>query len=182
MVLAVAPLACGEDDSSQPIAVDIGDGGPADGSDGSSASAADSGARDSAGDMALPADTSAPDGSAAGAKMDAGVPDAPAKNDSGTPDGGDASVDLRLPSADGPVADGGACMPAVHPGTITFIDQATGQVRVENLANVPENLWWRTTPAGRIPVVTVISRITPGGRVEITLYGPCDQLLERTTS
>jgi hypothetical protein len=98
-----------------------------------------------------------------------------------------AGVDGRGPDGAG---DGGAeaggdgtsgvdCMPAVHPGTITFVNADTGESNVDPVEAVPDSVRWRTTAQGRVPVVKVVRR-SVGGQIEIALYGPCGQLLEVT--
>jgi hypothetical protein len=71
------------------------------------------------------------------------------------------------------------CMPAVHPGTVTFIDGDTGAVvAVTPIAELPESFRYVTTPAGRVPVVKAVKTTTRDGVVEINEYGPCGQWLQ----
>jgi hypothetical protein len=70
------------------------------------------------------------------------------------------------------------CMPAVHPGTVTFVDEDTGVTKVEDAATVPDSIKWHATSTGRVPVVKVVKHKLSSGQIELLLYGPCAQLLE----
>jgi len=65
------------------------------------------------------------------------------------------------------------CMPSVHPGTVTFVDEDTGVTTVDDAATVPDSIKWHDTAAGRVPVIKVVKRQMAPGRIELTLYGPC---------
>jgi hypothetical protein len=70
------------------------------------------------------------------------------------------------------------CMPAKHPGTVTLVNEATGEVKVETVTPQNEAMWWRETFDGRVPIVKSVYRKPDGGPAEIFLYGPCGQLVE----
>jgi hypothetical protein len=95
--------------------------------------------------------------------------------DSGTSDAGSDTGSAEVGSGDSVAAE---CMPATHPGTVTFIDEDTGVTTVDNADTVPDSIKWHDTKAGRVPVVKVVKHKLPSGVVELLLYGPCGQLLE----
>jgi hypothetical protein len=70
------------------------------------------------------------------------------------------------------------CMPATHPGTVTVVNEVTGQTTTKTLTSAEEPAYWANGDAGRVPVVKSVFRQADGGPAEIFLYGPCDQLLE----
>jgi hypothetical protein len=70
------------------------------------------------------------------------------------------------------------CMPSTHPGTLTMVNEVTGETKVVALTPDEEPRWWRNTPTGRVPVVKSVYLKTGSGQAEILLYGPCGQFLE----
>ncbi len=72
------------------------------------------------------------------------------------------------------------CMPKVHPGTITYVNADTGEVRVQPVDASNEGRHWVMTPEGRVPMVKCVFKRLDASTAEIKAYGPCDQLLEVT--
>jgi hypothetical protein len=103
---------------------------------------------------------------------------------SGAGDGAAADATGNRPGVDAAVVDGQGdalavdCMPSTHPGTVTFVDEDTGITTVDKADTVPDSIKWKETPQGRVPVVKVVKHKTTSGMTELSLYGPCGQLLE----
>ena len=71
-------------------------------------------------------------------------------------------------------------MPKVHPGTVTYVNGDTGEVRVQAVDPSNESRFWVMTAEGRIPIVKFVYRRLDDRTAEIKSFGPCDQLLEVT--
>ena len=103
-----------------------------------------------------------------------------------------SAADMAGGADAGPLADGATtgqgsdavavsdCMPKVHPGTVTYVNGDTGEVRVQPVDPSNESRFWVTTAEGRIPIVKVVFRRLDARTAEIKSFGPCDQLLEVT--
>ncbi len=102
------------------------------------------------------------------------VGDAAAPEDAGAPPDAAAASDGESGT------DARDCMPTVHPGTVTLLNETTGEVRTQAVTPDNEDSFWVNTPQGRVPVVKLVFRRLPGLAAEITSYGPCDQVLEVT--
>lgn len=68
-----------------------------------------------------------------------------------------------------------------HPGSIAFVDLATGATTLRSATEVPEAVAWCTTGGERVPVVRVESSDRGGAR-EIKRFGPDGSLLDVTMS
>ena len=66
-----------------------------------------------------------------------------------------------------------------HPGTIVFVDDASGTARTRSAAEVPETIAWATVDGERLPVVRVVA-ITVGPQRTLRSYGPDGRLLSST--
>lgn len=70
--------------------------------------------------------------------------------------------------------------PQIHPGTIHFVDQDTGEGRDQAIVGIPETIAWGTNAEGaRVPVVRIVSHMRGAQRV-IESYGSDGALLQRT--
>ena len=68
-----------------------------------------------------------------------------------------------------------------HPGTIEFVDGATGEVtRTEPASEVPEGIAYANGPDGTPQPVTRITTLTVGDRREIRQFGADGTLLRST--
>ena len=87
-------------------------------------------------------------------------------------DGGDPTSTMRAADA---AAD---CMPTKHPGKVEVVNQDSGTTEIVVVTADNEADWWRMTPGGRVPVVKSVYHSLDKSHAEITLYGPCGQVLE----
>lgn len=70
--------------------------------------------------------------------------------------------------------------PPPHPGTITFVDGATGKTtRVAKASEVPDEIKFVETERGLVPVTKIVASVH-GNQRTIRQYGPDGQLLEST--
>jgi hypothetical protein len=70
---------------------------------------------------------------------------------------------------------------ATHPGTITYVDGATGAVvNAVPATEVPESLRFIERDGRLVPVVRVVMNQLDASRREIEEYGPNEELLRRT--
>jgi hypothetical protein len=99
-------------------------------------------------------------------------------SDGAAPDRADAAAIDTQAADTTPLDTGVDCMPAKHPGTVTLVNEATGEVKIETVTPENEAMWWRETFDGRVPIVKSVYRKPDVGPAEIFLYGPCGQLVE----